>query len=243
MQLADFPRWLRGMFAIFLILFFFNAIYALAFLTGLLATWSGHIDQGVATLIGAILGLGIIAWQTQRGFANLIRSQEHQHRLEIEREQRRSDEEKRILMAALRAEIVGLMQQADHAMRNSRMLQSFHEALSKGKARAVVKSFVGPTFEGPVYRANVSKIGLLGASLGGDVVEVMTMTGIKPHVTFDAPMDHGMIATLHEGLADRLEEWHGELYHVAMRLLAIEGGRPDPGTLLEKQTKRQAILA
>src|SRR5215831_17116103 len=33
MQLADFPRWLRALFAVFLILFFFNALYALAFFT------------------------------------------------------------------------------------------------------------------------------------------------------------------------------------------------------------------
>jgi hypothetical protein len=82
MELADFPRWLRGLFALTLILFFFNAIYALAFLTGFLATWSWHIDQGVATLIGAILGLGIVAWQARLGFTNLIRSQEHRADIE-----------------------------------------------------------------------------------------------------------------------------------------------------------------
>jgi len=27
MQVADFPRWLRAMFAVFLILFFFNALF------------------------------------------------------------------------------------------------------------------------------------------------------------------------------------------------------------------------
>src|SRR6266436_5228806 len=32
MQLADFPRWLRALFAVFLILFFFNALYAWRFL-------------------------------------------------------------------------------------------------------------------------------------------------------------------------------------------------------------------
>jgi hypothetical protein len=31
MQLADFPPWLRALFAVFLILFFFNALYAMAF--------------------------------------------------------------------------------------------------------------------------------------------------------------------------------------------------------------------
>ena len=115
MQLAEFPRWLRGLFAVFLILFFFNALYALAFFT---AIWTLRIDPGVATLMGAIFGLGIVAWQARLRFWNLIRSQEHraaieaearqhQHQLDVEREGRRIDEERCILMAALRAEIVG----------------------------------------------------------------------------------------------------------------------------------------
>jgi len=81
MQLADFPRWLRGLFAVFLILFFFNALYALAFFT---AIWGLRIDLGVAILIGAIAGLGIVGWQARLGFANLIRSQEHGAAIEID---------------------------------------------------------------------------------------------------------------------------------------------------------------
>jgi hypothetical protein len=249
MQVADFPRWLRGMFFVFLILFFFNAIYALAFLTAILTTW--RIDPGVATLLGAVLGLALVAWQARLGFANLIRSQEHQarieadarqdqHRLDIAREQRRSDEEKRILMAALRAEIVGLMHEASAAVQAARMAQHFYEALSKQKARAATKSFRARTFEAPVYRAKVSKIGLLGASLAADVVKVMSLTGVSPQMTFDVPMDHDSMAGLYGAYADRMEEWHGELHHVAMRLLALESGTPDPGTLLETRKQREA---
>jgi hypothetical protein len=118
-------------------------------------------------------------------------------------EYRRRDEEKGILMAALRAEIVGLMDTASKAMQNARMMQRFYEALAKGRTPAVTKSFIAPTFEAPVYRANISKLGLLGASLGADVVKVMAPTGVKVEMAFDIPMDHDMIATLHEGLADR----------------------------------------
>jgi hypothetical protein len=246
MQLADFPRWLRGMFAVFLILFFFNAICALAFLTGILTTW--RIDPGVATLIGAVLGLAIVAWQARLGFTNLIRSQEHrseietkarqhQYQLDLAREEHRTDEEKRILMAALRAEIVGLMQRAQQIEQTSRITQRLYEALTKAKAKTTVKPFMLPTFEAPVYQANVSKIGLLGTSLGADVVKVMTVTGVRAQMTFDVPMDHDMMATLYEGLADRMEEWQGELYHVAMRFRAVEEGTPDPGTLLERKQR------
>jgi hypothetical protein len=69
MQLADFPRWLRTLFAVFLILFFFNALYTLVFFT---AIWHLRIDPGVAILMGAIGGLGIVAWQARAGFTNLV---------------------------------------------------------------------------------------------------------------------------------------------------------------------------
>jgi hypothetical protein len=103
MELPDFPRWLRALFAVFLILFFFNALYALAFFT---AIWHLRIDPGIAILMSVIVGLGIVAWQVRVGFTNLIRSQEHrasieiearqhQHTLDVEREdqiKRRQDE-------------------------------------------------------------------------------------------------------------------------------------------------------
>jgi len=244
MQLADFPRWLRGMFAIFLILFFFNAIYALAFLTAILTTW--RIDPGVATLLGSIVGLVIVAWQARLGFANLIRSQEHraeietnarqhQYQLDLAAEQRRTDEEKHILMSALRAEMVGLMQRAQQIEQTSRITQRLYEELTKAKAKSTVKSFILPTFEAPVYQANISKIGLLGVSLGADVVKVMSVTGVSPTpMTFEMPMDHDLMGTLYEGLADRMKKWQQELYHVAMRFRAIEEGTADPGTLTER---------
>src|SRR5437870_3861411 len=68
MELADFPRWLRALFAVFLILFFFNALYALAFFT---AIWHLRIDPGIAILMSVIVGLGFVAWQVRVGFANL----------------------------------------------------------------------------------------------------------------------------------------------------------------------------
>jgi hypothetical protein len=86
MELADFPRWLRALFAVFLILFFFNALYALAFFT---AIWHLRIDPGIAILMSVIVGLGIVAWQVRVGFTNLIRSQEH--RAPIESEARRHE--------------------------------------------------------------------------------------------------------------------------------------------------------
>jgi hypothetical protein len=248
MQLADFPRWLRALFAVFLILFFFNALYALAFFT---AIWHLRIDPGVATLMGAIVGLGIVAWQARAGFTNLIRSQEHradietkarqhQHTLDVEREARRTDEETRVLMAALRAEIVGLMDHAQTAMQHSITMHALLAKMAAAKAPNSTKSIRWPTFNAPVYQASVSKIGLLGASLGADVVRVMTKPGIAvPPVEFNRPISNEMLATLYDGMADGMREWFADLYHVAMRIRAREEGTLDPGTLMEDQAKRQ----
>ena len=248
MQLADFPRWLRALFAVFLILFFFNALYALAFFT---AIWHLRIDPGVAILMGAIVGLGIVAWQARAGFTNLIRSQQHraaietearqhQHTLDVEREARRTDEERRVLLAALRAEIVGLMDHAQTAMQYSITMHALLDQMVAAKARNSTKSIRWPTFNAPAYQASVSKIGLLGASLGADVVRVMTKPGIAiPPVESNRPISNEMLATLYDGMADGMREWIADLHHVAMRIRAREEGTPDPGTLMEDQTNRR----
>jgi heme A synthase len=38
------------------------------------------IDPGLATLLGAVIGFSVVAWQARAGFQNLIRSQENQAR-------------------------------------------------------------------------------------------------------------------------------------------------------------------
>jgi hypothetical protein len=247
MQVAEFPRWLRALFAVFLILFFFNTLYALAFFT---AIWHLRLDPGIAILMGAIVGLGIVAWQARVGFTNLLRSQEHraaietearqhQHILEVEREARSTDEERRVLLAALRAEIAGLMDQAQAAMHHSITMHALLDQRAAAKAPNSAKPIRSPTFNAPVYQANVSKIGLLGASLGADVVRVMTKPGISvPAPEFDRPISKEMQAKLYLGMAATMEEWGADLCHVAMRIRAGEEGTPDPGTLMEHQIKR-----
>src|SRR5262249_16072666 len=56
---------------------------------------------------------------------------------------------------------------------------------------------------------------------------------------FDRPISNEMLAKLYIGMAATMEEWWADLYHVAMRIRAREEGTPDPGTLMEDQTKRR----
>jgi hypothetical protein len=91
-----------------------------------------------------------------------------------------------------------------------------------------------------VYQANVTKIGLLGVSLGADVVKVMAPTAVRQTpTTSDTPFPHEIVALWYDGLASRMSEWHGELYHMAMRFRAAEAGTPDPGTLLERSQRQK----
>jgi len=46
---------------------------------------ANDLPQGWAILIGVIIGLGIIAWQTRIGFRNLLLSQAHQAELDRQR--------------------------------------------------------------------------------------------------------------------------------------------------------------
>src|ERR1700733_530000 len=81
---------------------------------------SGYkLDPGLATFTGAIIGLTVVGWQTNKGFKNLVRSQKNQaeldrearlHRAQLDRE---IDSEKRqhdrsVLLSAMWAEITTL---------------------------------------------------------------------------------------------------------------------------------------
>jgi hypothetical protein len=92
----------------------------------------------LATLIGSLIGLSVIGWQTRRGFKNLIASQEH--RAEKEREARardasneQSEREKKALAAALAGELYSLWRQ----VRNTRAWHVVNTALLKEMERGV----------------------------------------------------------------------------------------------------------
>jgi hypothetical protein len=146
----------------------------------------------------------------------------------------RIDKNRALLMAALR------VHRAEDTIKSSNIMQSWLEEMIAAKTPNSAASFKWPTFNAPVYQANVSNIGLLGASLGADVVSVMTRTGIiDPPATIDRPMSNEVVAKLYAGLENAMREWREDLCHVALRIRAREEGTLDPGTLLEAQIKRK----
>src|ERR1700726_2848019 len=115
-KLADFPLWMRALLLITVLLCFCNLILFLAPVPFVLKSYGLEINQGLATLIGAILGLSAIAYQTRIGFNNLMLSQQnqaklerdarvHRRKLETEAKQAEQENERKVLVAALIAEL------------------------------------------------------------------------------------------------------------------------------------------
>jgi hypothetical protein len=215
---------------------------------------SSKIDPGIATLCGAVIGLSVIAWQAGVGFQNLIKSQENQarieregrlHRAELEQEaearvieRRRTD-----LLAALRAEIVALFGALSMAAYHVRNLIMIEKALQRTGKPSQTKLIRLNSFEAPVFTANISNLGLLGANLGADVISVCSLAnGKEVKFEHEQPMPHDMVLMIYQGNLRSLEKWQSDLHHVAMRILANENNTADPGTLIETQDKRYAEI-
>jgi hypothetical protein len=213
----------------------------------------------LATLLGAIIGLSVVAWQTQRGFRNLIASQEHraaterdaradQARIQREIAAEQLNQEKMALAAALLSELSSLWYQVRNAttfsMTQSILLEEMIKDGAQGKREATLPIF---PIRVPIYEANISKLGLLGSSLAGDVAQVFsratvsssTSTGQQAVPQMDIKMYKGMI----DGLVQSNKEWLEDISHVIMRLSALErGASDDPGPLylLEQERERKS---
>jgi hypothetical protein len=249
-RIADFPFWLRFVVVITLgllainIFFFFGPFVALV-------TWANSINAGLATLIGSLIGLSILAIQTRIGFRNLIASQEHraekerdaradQARIERETRAEETDRDKKALASALAGELLSVWYQ----LRNAGIWYKAQELMLEGLKAAGEKNYSGSltltTCPTPVYDANVSKLGLLGSSVAGDVARVFSRVATRS----PKPESHSMMIDawikIFKAMADNQDEWLEDVSHVVSRLYALEHGTPLPRPLSELERERQA---
>src|SRR5258708_3499826 len=152
-----------------------------AFTAWLLIFASGYkLDPGLATFTGAIIGLTVVGWQTNRGFKNLVRSQANQatldrkariHQFELDREAKEADHvrEKEILLQGLWAEIISLDAELREDLFNVRMFAEMHKSYKKRGVENTVKGISFKSHNAPYYKASIQKLGLLGPSLGADI--------------------------------------------------------------------------
>jgi len=231
--------------------------FALLFLNIILFTSyqpiaSLKIDSGIATLVGAIVGLCVVAWQTSRGFQNLIKSQENQaqlardarlHQVELDEQKaaRAETRAKQVLVAALWAEVAALHRQAHEARSSSLMMKAVAESMKRDRILNTSSTIGFSAFDAPIFRSNIQNLGLLGASLASDVVSVTSRANGQPiKVTLETPPSYDLLISIYTGNAETMEDWREDLKHVANRLSAAMNGSADPGTLQEDKKRRGA---
>jgi len=235
---------------------FVSSLALLAFDAVLLVTIafsaSSKIDQGIATLCGAVIGLSVVAWQARIGFQNLVKSQENQARIERDArlhqaelqqsgEERTERKRKAALLGALRAEIAYLFGAVSDAENHIHGLILIERALMARGLPSSTKTITLHSFTAPVFQANIPNLGLLGAYLGADIIKVLSRAnGKELKIELQEPMPHDVVLVIYDGNHSSLQKWASDLFHVAMRIRAEEDGTPDPGTLGDTQEKRYA---
>ncbi|MCK1734758.1 hypothetical protein IVA79_12500 [Bradyrhizobium sp. 138] len=227
--------------------------FLIANIISLLSIGGLKIDPGTATLFGAIIGLCVVAWQTNRGFQNLIRSQENQsrlerqarlHRYELDRAGTQADEdrEKRLLLSGLRAEMVSLHKTAFATAQTHHQFALIYKAMHEHNAPSTMKEWTINGYKTPFYKENISKLGLLGVSLAADVIRVYSMVFDDRKVVWEKAAPNSVVAVAYAAGAVLAYKFNADLYHVCMRIIAVEEGSSDPGTLAETEEKRHSNL-
>jgi hypothetical protein len=248
-NLRDLPTSMKFVLLAALVLTAFSA--ATAFL--LIFASGFKLDPGLATLTGAIVGLGVVGWQTNRGFGNLIRSQRNQSELDREArlhqaellqvtKDKEREYEKYLLLASIRAEIAALMHAVSSAGEGSRKMAVLFKALHENKSQNPSKIIKLTSFDAPIYKANIDKLGLLGVSIAADVIRVMSRARAGVETINSDPVPYAVAAAIYAGDYDAMNKWYDDLHHVAVRIIANEGGLPDPGTLLDTKDERYKKL-
>lgn len=145
-----------------------------------------------------------------------------------------------LLLSAIRAELAALHWEVYEAKQNSDKYGAMHRMLVQHHRPDNTRAVLMPSFDAPIFKANIGNLGLLGTSLGADVIRVLSRADgkVKTAPPTEKPMPNDMVAMLYEAYSASLEQWRANLHHVAMRILATENGTPDPGTLNERDMKQ-----
>ncbi|MBB3020655.1 hypothetical protein FHR70_003741 [Microvirga lupini] len=243
------PLWVRTRFTALVLgaLLFINLLLFVSN-EATVANTLARLPQPIATLIAGIVGLGTIAWQTRRGFQNLIASQEHRaeldraarlHQAELTdlQSEKQSDRQRRTLAAAIHAELIALLPQV-HNTQQYLLLQQ-HIFLEMAKIDKDKKTdFRLPQFRTTVFESALPNIGMLGPSTAGDVISVYSLLRLNmdPPVIKDSPVQ--FLASLVESLTKTYSNLGGEIVHVGSRLTHVQFGTADPGTLYDFRKQR-----
>lgn len=193
------------------------------------------MPSSIATILTGLGGLGMIAWQTNRGFRNLIRSQVHRSRIERRArehqavlDQRKRDAESReaklTLAALLQAELVMILQTARIYLKAEQdqieIVREYTQQSPYGKINIGLIS-------APIFSNKISDIGILGASLSTDILRAYQI------IEMNKLVEDGTFAAAFETAVDVRKKYFNSyipfLEHAIKRLHAFHTGQPDPG--------------
>jgi hypothetical protein len=245
---GDYPFWFRAVLVTTLLLLAVNVFFFAGPFSAFLS-WANRITPGLATLIASLVGIAVIGWQTRRGFKNLIASQEHRAEKErdarvdqarIDKELRDEDiaRERTALIAALIGELMSLWHQANRS-RGLLVLQTgLLKMMEEGGVREHTTSIITYPYNLPIFEANISKLGLLGASIASDVARVVSRAPGLASSPTALKADMRVWITTYEAIREGTEEWMEDIVHVYMRLGSLQSDTPDPGPLSEMERLR-----
>jgi hypothetical protein len=248
MKPADYPFPIRALLVATLALFVVNVFFFSVPLSAFFA-WANGITPGLATLIGSLIGLSVIGWQTRQGFKNLIASQEHralkerearvdQARIEREATNEQFERERKALAAALAGELYSLWRQVQNVRTWHGLNIELLKEMQREGVRTKKSTFSVPTFHVPIYEANVEKLGVLGSSNAGDVARVYSVFSVATSQD-ERDVDIKVLIAMYQGIIESMDTWMEDISHVIKRLVALEHGYKDPGTLFELDQQRE----
>jgi hypothetical protein len=114
--------------------------------------------------------------------------------------------------------------------------------MEEGGDRTKEGTLPAATFHVPIYEANIEKLGLLGSSIAGDVARVFSRASVGPISPISQDklnIDIKWWIATYEAVVETMDDWLEDISHVIKRLVALEQGNTDPGTLFELEQQRE----
>lgn len=198
------------------------------------------LTQPIATLVGTIVGLGAIAYQTNRGFKNLIAAQDHravieakarEHSDELTRAAKKEEELQRgrKVAAALHGEIDSLTQLFAGLADNFEIMRAKNE-FQKAEGRPFIKQSISVNRDKfPIFEAYISDFGLLGPSIVRDVS--FFYAKCRHGFNYVEINSRDLLSDLLDGIAAFHTELATESRELSVRLEAFYNMKPDPGPI------------
>ncbi len=199
------------------------------------------LPAGVATLAAATLAFCGVAWQTNRGFKNLIASQEHRAQLdrtarqeELDLAAQKAERERRSartsLSAAMQGELAALETYCENTRLTCTAMSEVYKSLGNSQLTHPPTALIA--FRPRIYDANISNLGLFPSSLVAEIATVYSASTVTPELSKVSRAD--VLTKSYHIYSIVLSNLKKRARHLAQRLDALDHNVPDPGPFPEE---------